>query len=197
MKTKFTDLLLATNREGMESVIKMIEAMGFFTAPASTRFHLACEGGLLQHSLNVYEMAIKLRTMLIADDPSLETALPIESVTIVSLLHDICKADIYKTILKWQKDEYNKWIQVPAYDVDYATLPLGHGEKSLAMLFAAGLKPITRDEMLAIRWHMGPWELPFQSYDSKSNLNTAKEICPLLNLLQAADGLSSSITERE
>lgn len=197
MKQKFIELLMATNREGMQNVINMIERMGFFKAPASTKFHLSCEGGLLHHSLNVYDMAIKLRTILVAEDPELESALPIDSVTIVSLLHDICKADIYKTVLKWQKDEYNKWIQVPAYDVDYATLPLGHGEKSLAMLFAAGLKPITRDEMLAIRWHMGPWELPFQSYDSKSNLNTAKETCPLLNLLQAADGLSSGITERE
>jgi len=196
MKQEFTNLLLDTNRENIQQVIKAIEHLGFFRAPASTKFHLSCEGGLMQHSLNVYKMALKLRQIMIEEDPEVEKDLPLDSVTIAALLHDVCKSDIYKIVMKWQKDEFNKWIQVPVYDVDYTYLPLGHGEKSLAILLASGLK-LTKDEMLAIRWHMGPWELSFQSYDSKSNLNTAKEICPLLTLIQAADGLASGIIERK
>lgn len=196
MKQRFIELLKSTNRDRIDAVIAMIDTMGFFKAPASTKFHLNTEGGLLEHSLNVYQMAIKIREMMIAEDPSLEKALPLESVTIAALLHDVCKSDIYVIVPKWQKDEFNKWIQVPVYDVDCSRLPLGHGEKSLAMLLSAGLK-LNKDEMLAIRWHMGAWELPFQSYDSRSNLSTARDICPLVPLIQAADGLASGIVERK
>jgi hypothetical protein len=62
------------------------------------------------------------------------------------------------------------------------------------MLLRSGLD-LTDNEIMAIRWHMHAWDLPFQSADIKANLNTAKEICPLLSLIQAADGLSSNLIE--
>lgn len=76
-----------------------------------------------------------------------------------------------------------------------SNLPLGHGEKSVIIALQAGLS-LTKDEILAIRWHMHAWELPFQSYEAKSCFNVARESTPLVTLIQTADGLSSSLLEK-
>ena len=68
--------------------------------------------------------------------------------------------------------------------------------KRLLALRQCGLA-LTDDEMMAIRWHMTAWDLAFQSPEMKGNLNQAKEICPLLTLIQAADGLASNMLERD
>lgn len=193
-KTKFKELLRSTHREGTENVIALLEELGFFKAPASTKFHLNYEGGLLEHSLNVCEMALELRELMIRTNDNLQQALPVESVIIAALLHDVCKADIYKATVKKQKNAYGVWCDVPGYDVDYSNFPMGHGEKSVIVLLKNGLK-LTDDEMMAIRWHMTPWDLPFQSYEMKSSLNAAKDRCPLLTIIQAADGLAANILE--
>ena len=172
----------------------MLEDNGFFTAPASTKFHLSYEGGLLQHSLNVCEMALGLRDLIIQKKPDLEPGLPKESVIIASLLHDVCKSDIYKETMKKQKNKDGEWVDTKTYDVDHGQYPFGHGEKSVILLLQNGLK-LTNDEALAIRWHMQAWDLPFQSYDIKGNFNKAKEICPMVQLLIAADGLASQVLE--
>lgn len=86
------------------------------------------------------------------------------------------------------------WTPVAGYDVDYCNFPLGHGEKSVIWLLQNGLK-LMPDEIIAIRWHMTAWDLPFQSPEMKGNLNAAKERCPLLSLIQAADGLAANILE--
>lgn len=127
-------------------------------------------------------------------DDSLREALPNDSVIIASLLHDVCKADIYKPVTKKQKNSYGMWVEVPGYDVDYSGFPLGHGEKSVIVLLQCGLD-MSDDEIMAIRWHMNAWDLPFQSADLKGNYNKAKDICPLLSLIQAADGLASNLLE--
>lgn len=194
-KTEFLELLRSTKREGIEYVIEDLENLGFFKAPASTRFHLNSEGGLLQHSINVCHSALKLREIYIAEDDTLREALPKDSVIISALLHDVCKSDIYKPCTKKQKNCFGMWEEVPGYEVDYSNFPMGHGEKSVIMLLLSGLE-MTDAEMLAIRWHMTAWDLPFQSADAKSNFNKAKELHPLISLIQAADGLSSNITER-
>ena len=194
-KTKFIDLLRSTHREGMEGILDMLEGLGFFKAPASTKFHLNYEGGLLEHSLNVCEMAMDLRELAVSKRGGLSDALPVESVIIAALLHDICKADVYRSTIKKQKDEHGVWCDVPGYDVDYSNFPIGHGEKSVVLLLKNGLK-LTDDEMIAIRWHMTPWDLPFQSYEMKSSLDAARERCPLLTIIQAADGLAANIIER-
>lgn len=194
-KTKFKELLRSTHREGTENIITMLEELGFFKAPASTKFHLNYEGGLLEHSLNVCEMALELREMMIRKKDNLQQAVPVESVIIAALLHDVCKADIYKPTIKKQKNANGVWCDVPGYDVDYGNFPMGHGEKSVAVLLKNGLK-LTDDEMMAIRWHMAAWDLPFQSYEMKSNLDAARERCPLLAIIQAADGLAANMIER-
>lgn len=194
MKTKFKEMLLSTRREGMERIIEKLEELGFFKAPASTKFHLNYEGGLLEHSMNVCETALELRELILRKKVELQEALPVESVIVAALLHDVCKADIYIPTIKKQKNADGSWSDVPGYDVDYGNFPLGHGEKSVAVLLKNGLR-LTDDEIIAIRWHMSPWDLAFQSYEMKSNMNAARERCPLLALIQAADGLAASILE--
>ncbi|MBR3480064.1 MAG: HD family phosphohydrolase [Prevotella sp.] len=195
LKTKCKELLLSTNREGMENVIERLEEQGFFKAPASTKFHLNYEGGLLEHSMNVCDMALELREVMIRKKEGLRDLLPKESVIIAALLHDVCKADIYKPAVKRQKNEHGVWCDVPGYDVDYSNFPVGHGEKSVIWLLQNGLK-LTADEIMAIRWHMTAWDLAFQSPEMKGNLNAARERCPLMALIQAADGLAANLLER-
>ena len=195
LKRKFNEMLLSTNREGMANVIGKLEELGFFMAPASTKFHLNYEGGLLEHSMNVCETALELRDMMIRKKEKLGEFLPKESVIIAALLHDVCKTDIYKPAIKRQKNELGVWCDVPGYDVDYGNFPVGHGEKSVIWLLHNGLK-LTEEEIVAIRWHMTAWDLPFQSSEMKGNLNAARERWPLLSLIQAADGLAANILER-
>ena len=194
LKQQFIERLLSTKREGMENVIKHLERLGFFTAPASTKFHLNVKGGLMQHSWNVCKTALMLREQMIQMKPELAEKLPVESVIIAALLHDVCKSDIYKDAILNRKNDQGYWEKVPGYEVDYSSLPLGHGEKSVIMLLTLGLK-MTRDEMLAIRWHMTAWELAFHSPEQKSNLQMARDTVPLCTIVQAADGLSSSLLE--
>jgi hypothetical protein len=193
-KEIFINLLLSTRREGIESVISELEKLGFFQAPASAGHHLNVQGGLLEHSLNVYNAALDLRNAMLERRPELEEVLNIDSVVIASLLHDVCKSDIYKETLTSRKNEHGYWIKEPGYTVDCSELPLGHGEKSVIMLLSWGLK-LTRDEMLAIRWHMTAWDLAFQNAEAKSNLNMAKNQCPLLTIIQCADGIASAMFE--
>ena len=194
LKEQFKEKLLSTKREGMENVIKHLERLGFFTAPASTKFHLNVKGGLMQHSWNVCNTALMLREQMIQVKPELAEKLTEESVIIASLLHDVCKANIYKDAILNRKNDQGYWEKVPGYEVDYSSLPLGHGEKSVIMLLTLGLR-LTRDEMLAIRWHMTAWELAFQSPEQKSNLQLARDTAPLCVIIQAADGLSSALLE--
>ena len=191
---QFKAKLLSTKRDGMENVIKHLDRLGFFTAPASTKFHLNVKGGLMQHSWNVCNTALMLREQMIQMKPELAQKLPVESVIVASLLHDVCKSNIYKDAILNRKNDQGIWEKIPGYEVDYSSLPLGHGEKSVIMLLTLGLK-LTKDEMLAIRWHMTAWELAFQSPEQKSNLQKAREIAPLCAIIQAADGLSSSLLE--
>ena len=194
MKKEIIELLKATERERIDRVIDYLENKSdYFTAPASTAFHGNYSGGLAEHSLNVYNVAMKVKSAMVEIKPELASRLSDESIVIVTLLHDLCKTNIYKVEKKNRKVN-GTWIEMDAYGVDYSNFPLGHGEKSVIMLLSLGF-PLTRDEMLAIRWHMTAWELAFQSAEAKSNLNVAKEQCPLLTVLQAADGLASALLE--
>jgi len=138
MKEEFIKLLQETNREGMDKLIEFLEASDFFKAPASTRYHGNWEGGLLEHSMKVYEI-LKTKT----EDS--------DSVKIVGLLHDICKTNYYKTDYRNAKVN-GVWEQVPYYTVE-DNIPFGHGEKSVMML--SEFIKLTPEEKYAIRWHMG------------------------------------------
>lgn len=132
-KERFIELLRSTKREGIEKLIDFLEKTDFFTAPASTRFHMSCEGGLLQHSLNVYDCLAGLGTTT-GDVQEFQAAgmrldsIPQESIIIVALLHDLCKVNFYATEMRWRKDANNKWEQYPVYAVNDRN-PYGHGEK--------------------------------------------------------------------
>ncbi|WP_294590615.1 HD domain-containing protein [uncultured Phocaeicola sp.] len=193
-KNEFVELLYSTGREGMDEVILQLEELGFFQAPASSKFHLNHEGGLLEHSLNVCKIGLMLRDQMLLLKPELEESLNKESVIIASLLHDLCKADIYQKCVRKRKDRLGQWVDYETYELDYSDFPLGHGEKSVIVLLRMGLD-LSDDEIMAIRWHMSAWDLPFQSPDLKANFDTAKRICPLCSLIQAADGLASNLLE--
>ena len=196
MKTQFLQLLRSTNRQGVENVIAWLNQSDFFEAPASTMFHGNYAGGLLEHSMNVAILANDIREMMIRRKPEIVNQVSRENIIIAALLHDICKANVYQKATKYRKDKNNAWETYDCYNVDYSELPLGHGEKSVVRLLQLGLQ-LTNDEILAIRWHMTAWELPFQSREAKANLSTAKDQCPLLTIIQTADGLASAILEEK
>lgn len=195
-KREFIELLRSTGRDGVDDLIDYLDEgrNHFFTAPASVNHHLNCDGGLVQHSLSVCHAALQLRETVIKDRPDLELHLKKDSVIIASLLHDICKADIYVPTRKKRKDAMGLLVEVDTYDVQYNNFPMGHGEKSAIMALWGGLD-ITQEELLAIRWHMTAWDLPFQSYEMERNLNTARDLHPLCSLIQLADGIAANLIE--
>ena len=195
-KEKFIEILSKTGRKGIDSVIDNLEKTGFFEAPASSRFHLSQKGGLPEHSFNVYEAAIFLREQIILRRPEMEAQLPLDSVAICALLHDTCKADIYKEGILSRKNEDGNWEKYNGYSVDYsAGLPLGHGEKSVIMLLSWGLE-LKPEEMFAIRWHMSAWDMPMQSPEHKESFNAARAKSPLVALIQSSDGIATGLLER-
>ena len=195
-KQLFIDTLTSTNRKGIDIVLAKLDESGFYDAPASSKFHLSCKGGLLEHSVNVYKAAIMLREQAIQAQPDLEVQLPLDSVAICTLLHDTCKTDIYKEGILSRKNADGYWEKYVGFQVDYNMgLPLGHGEKSVIMLLSWGLE-LKPEEMMAIRWHMTAWDLPMQSPEHKESLNAAKSISPLVSLVQLADGFATGLMER-
>lgn len=128
-------------------------------------------------------------------EPTLEREVQRESVIIASLLHDVCKQDIYKPALKRKKNNLGVWEDVPGYSVTYKDFPMGHGEKSLVLLLCSGLE-LTDAEMLAIRWHMGAWGINMNSYEDVRNFDAAHILYPLVSIVHAADSLAAGIMER-
>ena len=151
--TENKELFLSTfrknvQRPGAEKLLAWMETTDFFTAPASTRFHAAYEGGLLDHSMNVYNVLISKHFDPASDD--------IESFTIVSLLHDLCKANYYKAGTRNVKNETTgQWEKVPSYSVE-DLFPYGHGEKSVFLI--ERFMKLKVEEAVAIRWHMGGFD---------------------------------------
>ena len=140
------------NREGSENLLDWLITTDFFTAPASTRFHSAYEGGLCQHSINVYERYVKILKNEYGEDFTKKISM--ESVAIISLLHDVCKVNFYKTEYRNVKVDGN-WTQQPYYTIE-DSLPYGHGEKSVYII--SGFMRLTREEAMAINWHSGGFD---------------------------------------
>ena len=167
-------------REGADRLLQHLlsSSSDFFTAPASTRFHGAYEGGLLEHSINVYEcLKDYLSRERVQELYGIEAS--DETVAIVALLHDICKMNFYKPGFRNVKDENGVWQKVPTYEID-DKLPYGHGEKSVYMI--SGFMRLTREEAFAIRYHMG-----FSGSEPAGNVGTAFEMFPLAFALSTAD----------
>lgn len=194
-KEEFIELLRFTNREGVEDLLVALEDMGFFTAPASSNHHLNVEGGLVEHSLNTCKAALMVWEGMIGLEPGLAKEVERESVIIASLLHDVCKSDIYFRTIKKRKTALGTWEDSEGYKVSYKNFPMGHGEKSVILLLCNGIA-LTDDEMLAIRWHMGAWGINMNSYEDQRCFDTSQKLYPLVTIVQAADKLAANIMER-
>ena len=194
-KEEFLELLRSTKRDGIEDVITDIEELGFFTAPASAGHHLNVEGGLVLHSINTCKAALAIWEGMKPLEPSLATEVKRDSIIIASLLHDVCKSDIYKRSVKKRKNALGQWEDCEGYKVSNKDFPMGHGEKSVILLLCSGLD-LSDDEMLAIRWHMGAWGINMNSYEDERCYDTARALYPLVSIIQTADGLAAAILER-
>lgn len=194
-RKRFTEILKATGRDGIDYVLEDLESWGFFEQPASARNHYNFPGGLVQHSLNVYDMAMSLRKAMIPMRPDMEKQMPEDSIAIAALLHDVCKTDIYRRTRRKQRNEIGVWEEIEGYEVDYSNMPVGHGEKSVIMLLRSGLD-LEDEEIFAIRWHMGPWDLPQQSIEMDKSYRKAQDRSPLVALIHTADTLAAQILER-
>lgn len=188
-KNKFIEIYKdKIKREGADKLLDYLcsRSCDFFTAPASTKFHCSYEGGLCEHSINVYEC---LKSYLETDRAKEKFGLEFsdETIAIVALLHDICKTNTYKVSMRNKKDDNGVWIQVPYYEYD-DTLPYGHGEKSVYII--SGFMRLTRDEAMAIRWHMG-----FSGEEDKKLVGNALRMYPLALALNIADCEASSFVE--
>lgn len=194
-KEEFLSLLRSTNREGVEDLITDLEELGFFSAPASASHHLNTEGGLVLHSLNTCQAALAVWEGMKKIEPILENEVKRDSVIIASLLHDICKSDIYKRSTRKRKNVLGQWVDSEGYKTRYKDFPMGHGEKSVILLLCSGLQ-MTDDEMLAIRWHMGAWGLNQNSVEEVRNYDAARMLYPLVTIIHTADDLAAGIMER-
>lgn len=139
-------------RDGADSLLDWLISSDFFTAPASTKFHSAYEGGLCQHSINVFERFVKILIMEYGEN--FTSKISMESVAIIALLHDVCKVDFYKVDYRNVKVD-GQWIQVPYYSVE-DKLPYGHGEKSVYIV--SSFIKLTREEAMCINWHGGGFD---------------------------------------
>ncbi len=175
-------------REGADKLLDFLENKSdFFTAPASTRYHNAFEGGLLRHSLNVYRCLVSYMQRERVKEEYKLTATD-ESIAIAALLHDVCKVNTYRVSMTTPKhDATGKWEKVPYYEL-HDTLPYGHGEKSVYMI--SGFMRLTREEAMAIRWHMG-----FSGLEDKNTIGRALEAYPFAFALSVADMEASYFLE--
>ena len=195
--TRFEAELGRVNRPGIDKLMGYIRGSDFYTAPASTKFHLSCEGGLLQHSLNVLDA---LRGLLYrnGDGPweyvaagRVVAEIPEESVTIAALLHDICKTYFYGTSTRNVKNEKTgKWEKQPYYTVE-DKMPLGHGPKS-AMIVKQYME-LTTPELYAIWHHMGMTG----DQINDNAVGASFEKYPLALALHTADMMASRLMEGE
>lgn len=187
-KERFTEIYKTNiTREGSDKLLEFLEKSDFFTAPASTRFHGAYEGGLLRHSLNVYEcLTAYLDRERVKEQYKLTVSA--ETAAIVALLHDVCKVNFYTISYRNSKNEKTgQWEKLPFYSIN-DTLPYGHGEKSVYMI--SGFMRLNREEAMAIRWHMG-----FSGTEDKNTIGSALEKFPLAFALSVADMEASYFIE--
>ena len=170
-------------REGADKLLDFImsPSSDFFTAPASARYHSAYEGGLCEHSLNVYDCLCAYLDRDVARE-KYGLNYSDETIAIVSLLHDLCKMNVYKVSYRNVKNEQGTWEKVPYFEFD-DTLPYGHGEKSVYMI--TPFMKLTREEAFAIRYHMGLSNVETQM--AINSVGKAFEMFPLAFALSTAD----------
>ena len=172
-------------REGADKLLDYLLKSDFFTAPASARFHCSHEGGLCDHSLNVYDALVGYTNRM--KDVYGYTYTD-ESIAIVALLHDLCKVGVYKKGFRNVKDESGAWKRVDTFEYD-DQLPYGHGEKSVYII--TGYMRLTREEAFAIRYHMGY----SSEREDPRNVSQAFEMFPLAFAVSVADSEATYFVE--
>jgi len=191
VKQKFVEIYKNhIKREGADKLLEYLEspASDFFSAPASARYHSSFEGGLAEHSINVYEaLCGYLKSDRVKNAYGFEYS--DESIAIVALLHDLCKVNVYKKGFRNVKDEKGVWQRVDTYEFD-DKLPYGHGEKSVYII--TGYMKLTREEAFAIRYHMG-----YSSTEDPRNVSAAFEMFPLAFALSVADSEATYFVESD
>ena len=189
-KKRFIEIFKSNiKREGSAELLKYLETTDFFTAPASTRFHGDHEGGLVEHSVLVFERFAKMLTSEYGDK-YLKDQKNLESATIIALLHDLCKIGCYKTEMRNVK-ENGTWVQKPYYAYE-DPLPYGHGEKSVYVI--TGFMKLSREEAFAINWHMGGFDA--RNGSGNYTIAGAYQQFPLAALFHAADLLTTYLDEK-
>lgn len=160
--------------------MKWLDSTDFFEAPASTTFHGSYPGGLVEHSLQVYNEICELKAI-----PKFQSV-DIASACLLALIHDWCKIELYESYNRNVKDEETgKWTQVKCYKRGKPAFPFGHGTAS--MFLAQRFFKLNQEECLAIQWHMGPWYVHEADHN---DLQASNETYPLVHMLQFADQLS-------
>lgn len=191
MKEEFIQIYRENiTREGADALLDYLENKSdFFKSPASARFHGSYAGGLCEHSVNVYDcLTDYLQRARVEELYGLEYT-P-ETVAIVALLHDLCKIGCYKPGTRNVKNEATgQWDKVPTFFYE-DPLPYGHGEKSVYII--SGFMRLTREEAMAIRWHMG-----FSGAEDKNLVGKALEQYPLAFALSVADMEATYFLEGE
>lgn len=158
-------------RSGSNELLSWLSSTDFFIAPASTKFHSSHDGGLCEHSLNVYTI---LKKRFLKNNADLETY------TIISLMHDICKCNFYyKTFKNVKNLETDKWEKKSVYLIN-DKFPMGHGEKSVFLI--ERFMKLTEEEAMAIRWHMGAFDNNSSQYYNISNAFNQYSLCVKLHI---------------
>lgn len=151
-KAEFLDLYTTyIKREGADKLLEYLQNSDFFTTPASARYHLAEQGGLCQHSINVYK---RLKDVVRHEYGENQSAYSEETIAVCGLLHDVCKVNYYTTEFRNVK-EGNDWVKKPYFKVE-EKFPYGHGEKSVFIVNQ--YMRLTAEEAMAINWHMGGFD---------------------------------------
>lgn len=170
-------------RPGAKNLLDWIESNGFFSAPASKSHHGSFPGGLALHSANVFKRLSRLnheeeRRQQCSQYDS-------ETIAICGLLHDLCKIDAYRNIPvpKGTAEQYEVTRNFPA----------GHGEKSVILILQ--FMKLTKEEILAIRWHMGQYD--FYARGGGYDLDNAFRQSKLAVMLHLADMMATHFDERE
>ena len=174
-------------REGSKELLEFLQKSDFFVAPASTQFHNAYEGGLCEHSINVYNRFLNAVKNEFGEN-YLEKVSN-ETIAICGLLHDICKVETFKVDTRNKKVDGN-WFQVPYYTVD-DSLPYGHGEKSVYII--SGFMRLSREEAMIINWHMGGFDARVRG--GAYGLSDAYYKYPLAPLFHTCDMLATYLDE--
>lgn len=175
-------------RDGAKSLREYLLKSDFFIAPASTKYHCAYEGGLCEHSVNTYKRLLYCVKNEFGEN--WENRVSHESVAICGLLHDLCKIGFYKIDYRNAK-ENGEWIKKPYYTRD-EVLPFGHGEKSVYI--ANSFIRLTREEAMAINWHMGGFDTRVKGGDY--SISEAYCKFPLAVLLHVSDLTATYIDEK-